>query len=86
MPREGWQRPGCGNAVTEYRYDNLGRLVEEIGYAQRWTNSPVPWPERAQDLIVKASSADRHSYTFYTDDGKVRGTLDAGRSLHGTCL
>lgn len=67
----------AANAVTEYRYDNLGRLVEEIGYAQRWTNSPVPWPERAQDLIVKASSADRHSYTFYTDDGKVRGTLDA---------
>jgi len=64
-------------AITEYRYDGAGRLIEEIRYANRMTTWYVAQPSRPEHAVVTASPADAKTSYFYTADGKLRGTVDA---------
>ncbi|UIP21724.1 LysM peptidoglycan-binding domain-containing protein [Achromobacter deleyi] len=65
------------NAITEYRYDGAGRLIQEIRYANRMTTWNVAQPSRPEHAVVTASPADAKTFNFYTADGKLRGTVDA---------
>jgi len=65
------------NAITEYRYDGVGRLIQEIRYANRMTTWNVAQPSRPEHALVTASAADAKTSYFYNPDGKLRGTVDA---------
>ncbi|HCH0556866.1 TPA: RHS repeat protein, partial [Pseudomonas aeruginosa] len=64
------------NALTEYRYDGVGRLVSETKYAQRMTAWNGILPSRPEHAVVTPSAGDATTHRFYTEDGKLRGTVD----------
>ncbi|KVO27578.1 LysM peptidoglycan-binding domain-containing protein [Burkholderia ubonensis] len=59
-------------ALTEYRYDDAGRLQRTVQYANRvGTGDPSSGP------LPAASMADRSTRYFYDGAGLLRGQLDA---------
>lgn len=64
-------------AVTGYKYDGAGRVIEQTRYATA-LEIPRHWDSvRAQDVEVQPDSEnDRRTRYFYDKDDKLLGTLD----------
>ncbi|MCZ8384134.1 LysM peptidoglycan-binding domain-containing protein [Achromobacter xylosoxidans] len=67
---------GETNAITEYVYDGLGRMTEEIKYAQRMTTWKVAQPSRPEHAVVSIDASDVHLTRYYNADGTLRGVMD----------
>jgi len=60
-------------AVTEFRYDELGRVASTIGYA-----TPVPVQSLSSEFKPQADAAnDRVVRNVYDNDGRLRFAVDA---------
>lgn len=64
-------------AVTEYKYDGAGRVVEQTRYAKP-LDIPRYWDSvQAKDIEVQLDAEnDRRTRYFYDNDDKLLGTLD----------
>src|SRR6185369_11109894 len=65
--------------VTETRYDGASRVVEVVRYAKPVTASAITAGTLPTDAAATPTTdaLDRHTRTFYDNDGNVAATLDA---------
>ncbi|WGS41650.1 LysM peptidoglycan-binding domain-containing protein [Burkholderia sp. JSH-S8] len=61
-------------ALTAYRYDDAGRLLQTVQYANR---VGVSGGDPSSEPLPSASAADRSTRYFYDGAGLLRGQLDA---------
>ncbi len=65
--------------VTQLFYDAAGRVTDTVQYGNAVDTSSltVPWQvDEIELLITSAPTLDRHTRTFYSDDGQVLAQLD----------
>ncbi|WP_081064336.1 LysM peptidoglycan-binding domain-containing protein [Burkholderia stagnalis] len=61
-------------ALTTYRYDVAGRLLQTVQYAKR---AGISGSDPSSEPLPSASAADRSTRYFYDGAGLLRGQLDA---------
>ncbi|WP_316682838.1 hypothetical protein, partial [Ralstonia flaminis] len=66
---------GAG-AVTETKYDGVGRVIAVIRYAIPLDTAPLGADPQDPGVMPTASAADRVLRNFYDADGLLRATLD----------
>jgi YD repeat-containing protein len=71
---------GAG-AVTAYRYDGAGRLVESFQYYNRISIDRTVDEVLPSAVTVTADANDRRTRSFYNNDSQLIGTLDAAGYL-----
>ena len=68
---------GADGAVTAYKYDGMGSLIQTTAYTNTLDVSKLTANTKAAALLPPANAADRVTRYFYDADGQLTGQLDA---------
>ncbi|MFZ6646154.1 DUF4214 domain-containing protein [Undibacterium sp. TJN25] len=69
----------AGGDVTQFKYDDAGRLVETIRFATQISNASIA--SDFASLLPAVDPADQHTLGFYDGEGRLIGSIDAENYL-----